>query len=134
MLTTEVGVERELAGDPTKGAMLRDVAYSAQARLEGFVKGDDHATNLDLCLAGLTLAYWSEQIAAAKQQGLTSTGAYRYYDFEVTDIVNDKTAAVSYCENQRKAYSKEIKTDTDLVRPVRVLLAERNDESRVVTC
>lgn len=74
MLTTEVGVEREPAGDPTKDAVLRDVPYSAQARLEGFVKGDDHAANLDRYLAGPALAYWSKQVAAVKRQGLTSTG------------------------------------------------------------
>jgi hypothetical protein len=63
MLTTDVGVEREPAGDPTKDAILRDVAHSAQARLEGFVKDDDHAANLDRYLAGPALAYWGKQIA-----------------------------------------------------------------------
>ncbi|MFF7795330.1 hypothetical protein [Streptomyces sp. NPDC007991] len=107
----KVSVEREQTGDPTKDAILRDVAYSAEARLEGFVKGDGRAANLSRYFAGPALTYWSKRIAAVKQQGLTSTGSYRYYDFEVTDIANGKTAAVRYCEDQRKAYSKEIKTD-----------------------
>jgi hypothetical protein len=107
----EVAVERESTGDPTKDAVLRDVAYSAEARIEAFVKGDGNAANLNRYFAGPALTYWSKRIENVKEQGLTSTGSYRYYDFEVTDIANGKTAAVRYCEDQRKAYSKEIKTD-----------------------
>ncbi|GGW33455.1 hypothetical protein ACIP4U_18605 [Streptomyces caelestis] len=106
----KVSVEREPTGDPAKDAILRDVAYSAEARLEGFVKGDGRAANLNRYFTGPALTYWNKRITAVKQQGLTSTGSYRYYDFEVTDIANEKTAAVRYCEDQRKAYSKEIKT------------------------
>jgi hypothetical protein len=106
----KVTVERAPTGDATKDAILRDVAYSAQARLEGFAKGKGQTANMNRYFAADALTYWNEQITSTRKEGLTSTGSYRFYDFQVLDI-NGKTAAARYCEDQRKAYAKEIKTN-----------------------
>ncbi|MER5911078.1 hypothetical protein ABT124_11360 [Streptomyces sp. NPDC001982] len=103
-------IDRQAAGDDTKDAIVRDVAYAAQARLEAFAQGDGQTANLSRYFAASALSYWADRVAAIKKEGLTVTGDYRFYRFEVTDIANGKTAAVRYCEDQRKAYSKEIKT------------------------
>ncbi|MFC9504926.1 hypothetical protein [Streptomyces sp. NPDC057002] len=105
-----VAVERESTKDATKDAILRDTAYSAQANIEAFAQGNSQTANLNRYFAGPAFAYWTKQVADFKKDGLTLTGEYRYYKFEVTDIANGKTAAIRYCEDQSKAYSKEIKT------------------------
>ncbi|BCL22253.1 hypothetical protein ACPCBX_22820 [Streptomyces tuirus] len=103
-------VENEQSGDATKDAILRDVAYSAQARLEAFGKGSGRTANMNRYFAASALTYWTDRIAAVKEDGLTVSGDYRYFGFEVTDVTNGKTAAVRYCEDQSKGYSKEIST------------------------
>ncbi|MEU0966558.1 hypothetical protein ABZ357_14520 [Streptomyces sp. NPDC005917] len=107
----KVTVDGESTGDATKDAILRDVAYSAQANVEAFTKGDSQAANLDRYFAGSALTYWSQRVETLKKDGLTLTGDYRYYKFEVTDVTNGKTAAAHYCEDQSQAFGKEIKTN-----------------------
>ncbi|MEV7977453.1 hypothetical protein [Streptomyces sp. NPDC086519] len=105
-----VTVDRESTGDVTKDAALRDLAYAAEARLEAFTKGNGQTANLNRYFAGYARTYWIDRVAELKKQGLTLTGHYRYFNFEVTDIANGKTAAVRYCEDQSKAYGKVIKS------------------------
>ncbi|MER7178300.1 hypothetical protein ABT404_02190 [Streptomyces hyaluromycini] len=106
----DTAVERHPTGNATKDGILRDVAYSAQARLEAFAKGDAQTANMNRYFAAQALTYWTQRVAAVRKDGLTVTGHYRFFNFAVTDVVNTKTAAARYCEDQRKAYSKEIKT------------------------
>ncbi|MGW2956981.1 hypothetical protein ACWDGI_00640 [Streptomyces sp. NPDC001220] len=105
-----VTVDREPTGVATKDAVLRDLAYAAQARLEAFAKGSGQTVNLNRYFAGYARTYWANRVADLKKQGLTVTGHYRYFDFQVTDVANGKTAAVRYCEDQSKAYGKVVKT------------------------
>lgn len=104
-------VENEPTGDATKDAITRDVAYSAQARLEAFGKGNGQTAHMNRYFAASALTYWVDRVAAAKEDGLTVSGDYRYFGFEVTDVANGKTAAVRYCEDQSKGYSKDISTN-----------------------
>lgn len=104
-------VENESTGDATKDAILRDVAYSAQSRLEAFGKGSGQTANMNRYFAASALTYWTDRIATVKKDGLTVSGDYRYFGFEVTDVANGRTAAVRYCEDQSKGYSKEISTN-----------------------
>ncbi|MFD9001875.1 hypothetical protein ACFV0T_13020 [Streptomyces sp. NPDC059582] len=106
----KVTVENDSTGDAAKDAVLRDVAHSARTRLEAFAKGDARTANMNRYFAASALTYWTERVASVKKDGLTVSGDYRFYGFEVTDIENGKTAAVRYCEDQSKGYSKEIKT------------------------
>ncbi|MGX1542309.1 hypothetical protein [Streptomyces adustus] len=103
-------VQRDTTGDAVKDAVLRDVAHSAQARLEAFGKGTGQTANMNRYFAASALTYWTERVATVKKDGLTVSGQYRFYGFKVTDVANGKTAAVRYCEDQSKGYSKEIKT------------------------
>lgn len=103
-------VERQSTGDATKDAILRDVSYSAQARLEAFAEGQGQTANMNRYFAASALSYWTQRVATVRKQGLTVTGHYRFFNFKVTDVASGKTAAVRYCEDQSKGYSKEIKT------------------------
>ncbi|MFG2939804.1 hypothetical protein [Streptomyces sp. NPDC048282] len=105
-----VTVDRKSTGDATKDAILRDLAYAAQARLEAFAKGNGQTVNLNRYFAGYARTYWIDRVAQVKKDGLTVTGHYRYFDFAVTDVANGKAAAVRYCEDQSNAYGKVIKT------------------------
>ncbi|MFF7977660.1 hypothetical protein ACFZDK_00805 [Streptomyces sp. NPDC007901] len=106
-----VAVDRESVGDGTKDAVLRDVAYAAQARIEAFGKGSGQTANLNRYFAANARIFWANRVAEFnKKEGLTLTGHYRYYGFKVTDVANGKSAAASYCEDQSKAYDKVIKT------------------------
>jgi len=105
-----VAVDRETTGDATKDAILRDVAYSAQANIEAFAKGVGQTANMNRYFAASALTYLVDRVATVKEDGLTLTGDYRLYGFEVTDVANGRAAAARYCEDQTKAYSKEIKT------------------------
>ncbi|MFE2063186.1 hypothetical protein ACFXDH_12395 [Streptomyces sp. NPDC059467] len=107
----KVTVEKESTGDVTKDAVLRDLAYAAQARLEGLVKGDGQTANMSRYYAADALVYFDKQITETRKKGLTSTGSYRYYDFKVLDL-SGLTATARYCEDQRQAFAKEIKTNT----------------------
>ncbi|AMW12203.1 hypothetical protein A4E84_23525 [Streptomyces qaidamensis] len=120
-----VSVDRDSTGDAAKDAILRDMAYSAQANIEAFALGNDQTANMNRYFAGPAFTYWTKQVADFKKDGLTLTGEYRYYKFEVTDIANSKTAAVRYCEDQSKAYSMEIKTK-------KVLRTKASDKSFVL--
>ncbi|MER5546140.1 hypothetical protein ABT072_27665 [Streptomyces sp. NPDC002589] len=104
-----VKVERQPTGDAAKDAVLRDLAYAAQARQEALTQGEGTA-NFSRYYAADAFVYINQQVAAARNKGLTSTGSYRYYDFRVLDL-NGQSASARYCEDQRKAYAKEVKTN-----------------------
>ncbi|MEU2778374.1 hypothetical protein ABZ646_37220 [Streptomyces sp. NPDC007162] len=106
----KVTVDRQSTGDATKDAILRDVAYSTQANIEAFAKGVGQTTNMNRYFAAAALTYWANRVETVKKDGLTVTGDYRYYNFEVTDVANGKSAAARYCEDQSRAYGKEIKS------------------------
>ncbi|MGI3223995.1 hypothetical protein ACRJ4B_08630 [Streptomyces sp. GTA36] len=106
-----VDVQKESTGDAAKDAIVRDVAYAAQARIEAFAEGDGRTANMNRYFAANALAYWGDRVATVKKDGLTVTGDYRYFDFEVTDVANGKKAAARYCEDQSKAFNKVIKTE-----------------------
>jgi len=106
----KVTVEKRSTGDATKDAILRDLAYSAQANTEAFAKGNGHTVNMSRYFAVPALTFWVDRVAKVRKDGLTLTGDYRFFDFEVTDVANGRTAAARYCEDERRAYGKEIKT------------------------
>ncbi|MFI7018269.1 hypothetical protein [Streptomyces sp. NPDC050164] len=106
----KVAVDRESSGDPAKDIILRDTAYAAQARVEAFAKSESRAANMSRYFAANALSFWAGRVEAFKKDGLTVTGDYRYFDFEVSDVA-DGNAAVRYCEDQSKAFNKVIKTN-----------------------
>ncbi|MEU0966560.1 hypothetical protein ABZ357_14530 [Streptomyces sp. NPDC005917] len=104
-----VAVDRKETGDATKDAILRDVGYASQARIEAFGQGNGQTVNLNRYFAANARIFWVNRVAEFKKEGHTVTGHYRYYGFKVTDVSKAKAAA-RYCEDQNKAYDKVIKT------------------------
>ncbi|MFF4112001.1 hypothetical protein ACFY0P_00750 [Streptomyces sp. NPDC001714] len=121
----KVTVDRESTGDTTKDSILRDVAYSTQANIEAFAKGVGQTPNMNRYFAAAALTYWAKRVETVKKDGLTVTGDYRYYNFQVTDVVDGKAAAARYCEDQSKAFGKEIKSG-------KVLRTKASDKSFVL--
>ncbi|MFJ6571605.1 hypothetical protein ACIQNU_29790 [Streptomyces sp. NPDC091292] len=105
----KVDVTAKPTQDAAKDALVRDIGYAVRALNEGFAKGDGKTPNMNRYFAMPALSYWGEQIDRLKKDGLTATGTYAYYDFEVTDL-QGKSAAVRYCEDQREGFDKEIKS------------------------
>ncbi|MEW2405786.1 hypothetical protein [Streptomyces griseoviridis] len=110
-LPSDITVTSDLkpTGDAVKDAVLRDLSYAAQARVEAFGKGQGQTANMSRYFAANALVYWAKRAEEFKKDGLTVTGSYRYYGFEVTDTASGKAAA-RYCEDQSKAFNKVIKT------------------------
>ncbi|MDT0439276.1 MULTISPECIES: hypothetical protein [Streptomyces] len=104
-----VTADREETGDATKDAVLSDLSYAAHARVEAFGAGKGQTVNMNRYFAANALVYWVKRVEEFKKDGLTVTGGYRYYGFEVTDVAKGKAAA-RYCEDQSKAYNKVIKS------------------------
>lgn len=105
-----VRIEAAQTGDTTKDELLRDIGYSVQARVEGFAKGDGKTPNINRYFAMPALSYWGGQIEASHKKGRTVTGEYHFYGFKVSDL-KKATAAVRFCEDQRKAFGKEIESN-----------------------
>ncbi|MEV6794928.1 hypothetical protein AB0M87_23720 [Streptomyces sp. NPDC051320] len=95
----KVTVDKKSTGNSTKDAILRDVAYSVEARLEGFAKGDGQTTNMNRYFAAYARTDWADRVAKVKKEGLTVTGDYRFFDFAVMDVANTKAASARYCED-----------------------------------
>ncbi|MEU2726643.1 hypothetical protein ABZ650_02725 [Streptomyces griseoviridis] len=126
-LPSDITVTSDLkpTGDAVKDAVLRDVAYSAQARVEAFAQGIGQTANINRYFAVEARTYWVGRVATIKKSGRTVTGAYRFYGFQVTDTAGGRTAAARYCEDQSKAYGKEIKSG-------KVLRTEPSDQDFIL--
>ncbi|MEN8654020.1 hypothetical protein ABCR94_26300 [Streptomyces sp. 21So2-11] len=104
-----VAIEKAQTGDPKKDEVLRDVGYAAKAQIEAFAKGDGYTANMQRYYTGLASPYWGKQIKKYRDRDRTVTGQYEYYGLQVRDL-NGKVATARYCEDQRKAFGKEIKS------------------------
>ncbi|MFG3260307.1 hypothetical protein [Streptomyces sp. NPDC048172] len=137
---TRAVIADEATGDEKKDEVLRDHGYSLKAGILAAAEGDpDHA-----------LAYTYVQDSAGemlranlrqtKKKGQVSTGTYAYYDRKV-ELKGSQGAVIRFCESQRKAFGKVIKTGKVLrTKPsmrdftsVRDILQKRGDGWRVVS-
>jgi hypothetical protein len=107
-----VKIDADATGDKTKDAVLRDHGYALRAILLAYVKQDPGLPLLGEYLAGKALQEYGDDVNAAKKDGKTVTGREFYYDRSVTveEIKGTPTATVKYCEDQRYAYDKDVKT------------------------
>jgi hypothetical protein len=105
----QVVINDPKTGDSTKDKALQDLEYSIKARLEGYIKGDGETANMLRYFTTPAGPYWAQDISNVRKQGLTLTGRYSYYDFSLK-LFNDKSASAEYCEDQRQAFGKVIKT------------------------
>jgi hypothetical protein len=97
------------SSDAKKEAVLRDTSYAITAYIEGKAKGVGPTKNMKRYFTGLHGAEIQDAIDQFAATGMTITGTYHEYRPAVT-IVNTKTAAVTFCEDQSKAYGKNRKT------------------------
>ncbi|MFB7243358.1 hypothetical protein CW362_12185 [Streptomyces populi] len=96
-------------GDKDKDAVLADG--------ELFIKATDQAIANQDPLDPAYRFYSAEELAAATQKYVQrfvdhkarTTGVYRFYDESVT-LLGEGSAALTYCEDQGKAYNKFVKT------------------------
>ncbi|MFG3252600.1 hypothetical protein [Streptomyces sp. NPDC048172] len=102
-------VEKSDTGDETKDQVLGDAVNSAKARLEAYTKGKPATANMVRYFKYPALPAWGKDITRFRKRGVTNTGEFRYYDFKVRSV--EKNGAwVTYCEDQHRAYAKEIKS------------------------
>ncbi|MFF1377064.1 hypothetical protein [Streptomyces sp. NPDC058308] len=105
----KVHITPDKTGDKAKDAILRAQAEVLMARQRVFVDLDPKSTFLSTYFTGKAEAFYTQQLQQAKKRGKTISGTYRYYDRKVTQHTSD-LAYVSYCEDQTKAFPKDVKT------------------------
>ncbi|MEV2233989.1 hypothetical protein AB0H69_36170 [Streptomyces phaeochromogenes] len=108
--------------DAKHAAALADAQNYVRAMYHGIVAQDPEDPAYQYYSDAQGAQYVKSQIQAAVKGGWTITGTDKYYDAETTTLSGGKRVLVTFCENQAKAYSKEIKTG-------KVLRAEENPDS-----
>ncbi|MEU1334551.1 hypothetical protein [Streptomyces sp. NPDC005865] len=105
----KVEIESDTAGDKAKDRILKKQAENLMARQRIFVDLDPKSPFLTMYFTGKAKSFYTQQLQQARKRGKTISGTYRYYDRKVTQHTSD-LAYVSYCEDQTKAFPKDIKT------------------------
>ncbi len=97
--TADAGTEGAVAG----------LRYAILALRDGFAQDNGQVPSMLHSYALNAGVFWAKRIQTAKSEGRTITGTYRYYDFSV-HLNGPDTAGANFCEDQRQAFSKDIKT------------------------
>ncbi|MFE0104773.1 hypothetical protein [Streptomyces sp. NPDC059009] len=105
----KVDIAAAKTGDKGKDEILAGQAEVLMARQRLFVDLDPHSKYLNVYFTGQAKKFYAQQVKDSKKRGKTIAGTYRYYDRKVTQHTSD-LAYVSYCEDQTKAFPKDIKT------------------------
>ncbi|KUF17117.1 hypothetical protein [Streptomyces silvensis] len=96
-------------GDPKKDAILADNERVINSMEEAVTVDSKKHPALKFYLKGDALASAATYIQSFYDAGTTWTGEIRYFDREVT-LLKGGAAAVTYCSDETKAYSKNRKT------------------------
>jgi hypothetical protein len=98
------------SSDPKKQAALTDATYAARAVIEFEAKLYSKETaNFKRFWTGGHGAEFADSIISQGKDGTVVTGTFRYYN-PVVKAFSTGNVSVKYCEDQRKAYSKDAKT------------------------
>lgn len=109
--------EWKKTGDVDKDAVLNDAEQRIKA-VDMAIANQDTLDKAYIFYSEGTAAAGSQQyIKGFVDHKARTTGVTRYYDANVT-INDDGTAALVYCEDQSKAYNKDLKTGKTDVTPV----------------
>ncbi|MFE9371803.1 hypothetical protein ACFYM2_18805 [Streptomyces sp. NPDC006711] len=101
--------EAENTGDPVKDAVLADGAERMRA-VNGAIAGTDPKyAALNYYNAGKALEASSTWVEKFKKAGLSMTGSVSYFDRKVT-LNADKSASLTFCADESKGYTKDIKS------------------------
>ncbi|MER7349441.1 hypothetical protein ABT390_28980 [Streptomyces aurantiacus] len=99
----------EKAGDPVQDEILGDNAEFVRALDAAIAAGDPELPALAFYTEGEAAASAHQWVKSFKDKGLTITGTTRYYDRKVK-VGSETTASLTYCADESKAFTKDIKT------------------------
>lgn len=104
----KVKIDADKTGDPAKDQILRDHKYAMLTRQELLAKGKrgENFGRYWTSQAGIT---YGKILHDYKKENLTVTGVDHFYDRKVESHTR-KTAIVTFCEDQSKAFDKYQKT------------------------
>ncbi|MEY2242564.1 hypothetical protein AB8A21_06395 [Streptomyces sp. BF23-18] len=97
-------------GDTTKDAVLADAGRAQTATNDAIIKGTSDTPGLAFYYKGKALTSSAKWVQKWLDAGITYTGTTRYYSPKV-EIFDSKSAGVSYCADESKAYNKNRKTE-----------------------
>ncbi|MFJ8715073.1 hypothetical protein ACIRD9_18100 [Streptomyces violaceus] len=100
--------------DTKHAAALADAENYVKAMYHGIAAQDPNDPGYQFYSGGQAKQYVRSQIQTWVKGGWTPIGTDQYYDAETTTLTGGKRVLVTFCENQGKAYSKEIKTGKTL--------------------
>lgn len=96
-------------GDATKDAVLLDAGRAQTAMNDAVIKGTPDTPGMAFYYKGKALASSAEWVRKWLAAGITYTGTTRYYDPKV-EILDGRSAEVSYCADESKAFNQDRKT------------------------
>jgi hypothetical protein len=103
--------------DPVQEAVLLDNEDLTKAIDMAIAEGRPNEPALSFYASGSALKQAQEFVTAYTSKGMVTVGTLRYYDRKTT-INSDGTATISYCEDQSKAFDKNLVTGKVDVTPV----------------
>jgi hypothetical protein len=103
---TDPGAGKDAATDKA----IADLKYAITALQDGFAQQSGEVPSMLYSYGTQPGLYWSKQIAEFKAADKTITGTDRFYAIDV-QLKDSKSAVAYYCEDQRKSYSKNVKTE-----------------------
>ncbi|MFD0055827.1 hypothetical protein ACFVHR_19025 [Streptomyces sp. NPDC127168] len=101
--------EKWETGDTAKDAALADAARAQSAMNDAIVQGKTDTAGLTFYYEGKALTTSVKWVQKWLDAGITYTGTTRYFDPKV-ELFDAKSAGVSFCADETKAYNKERKT------------------------
>ncbi|MBU6531902.1 hypothetical protein ACFUIW_24190 [Streptomyces sp. NPDC057245] len=101
--------EKWETGDAAKDTVLSDAARAQTAMNEAIVQGKTDTEGLAFYYDGKALTTSVKWVQKWLDAGITYTGTTRYFGPKV-ELFNAKSAGVSFCADETKAYNKDRKT------------------------
>ncbi|MGI5393440.1 hypothetical protein [Streptomyces sp. CA-251251] len=101
--------EKWETGHTTKDAVLSDAARAQTAMNDAITQGKPDTPGLTFYYEGKALTTSVKWVQKWLDAGITYTGTTRYFNPKV-ELFDDKSAGVSFCADETKAYNKGRKT------------------------
>ncbi|MFC7896381.1 hypothetical protein [Streptomyces sp. NPDC057381] len=101
--------EKWETGDATKDAVLSDAARAQTAMNDAITQGKTDTPGLTFYYEGDALTTSVKWVQKWLDAGITYTGTTRYFNPKV-ELFDDRSAGVSFCADETKAYNKDRET------------------------
>ncbi|MBW1601183.1 hypothetical protein JJV70_03505 [Streptomyces sp. JJ66] len=105
----KVEISNENPKDPAEEAILAAHADILMARQKLFTDREEADKWLSTYFTGEAKQFYGSEVERSHEEGWTLTGTYRYYKREIVTSSGD-VAVVEYCEDQSKAFGRDIDT------------------------